>query len=64
MTIEERLKNVRETLFEASNELNDICDGCEDIDLDPLMSAVGEMSHAFLHIRGVEKRLARKVVDK
>lgn len=63
MTFEERLQNVRETLFETYAELNDICDECESIDLDPLLSAVGEMSNAYLHIRVVEKRLARKVVD-
>lgn len=64
MTLEKRLQNVRETLFETHAKLNDICDECESIDLDPLMSSVSEIANAYLHIRGVEKRLNRKVVDK
>lgn len=64
MTLEKRLQNIRKTLFETYNELNDICYKCESIDVDPLMSAANEIANAYSRIRGVEKRLARKVVDK
>lgn len=64
MTLEERLKNVRETLYETYAKLNDICDECESVDLDPLVSSASEIANAYLHIRSVEKRLNRKVVDK